>query len=42
MVHVNVDSFRTAETARIIDPFLPMTGGVRQDPNQSPEVDSHD
>ncbi len=28
MVHVNVDNFRTAETARMVDPFLSMAGGV--------------
>ena len=30
MVQVNVDNFRAAETSRIVDPFLPMAGGVNQ------------
>jgi hypothetical protein len=30
MVHVNVDNFRAAETARMVDQFLAMAGGVNQ------------
>ena len=30
MVLVNVDNFRAAETARMVDSTPPMTGGVKQ------------